>query len=979
MRPPLVQVDKGFEGNAEVEGRGVKRKAGGHLGANSMGERHRAWLGRSSGSVLPQSWRPQKRYRVSARRWCKNIDLQLRTTTTVPGLSFFCPSFGTSPWTPAEWERWPLLQIAMDQGSDGMAAMHALRYGFHMNISPHFDSSHGAHKDYDAAISAVGLRQFMILFLISVNLPHGPWRNDERWHQLRAAMRDHYAASSAGECVLFQQLAGRMWHELGAAGHQWPSERPREEEVWAFLQDREFGAKKDRRIDMCRFLASLSSARKALGTWSVDLFERTFLALEHDYLQGRRFAKLLVKAAPEGEPDQDAAMSTNPVKAGIDDRALRSCAQNAVAISVVFLSDYDNFKTLQVIVQLSRPLEVWHSWQDKLLRSAKESMTYLVSMATGGFYGHVVDILKVLASERFLVEVGFEYKDKQDVPMNDLVFEQDERADLAGQYALSLVFARQRRCLHLFAGWPHGMAAILEEGFADSTVECFMRDLEIYKGIESMTDRPKKLQKIFSRHTFQCTDNKQFIAGLEAEGGKATPKLMDFVRRRCTGIVSTQLIEDQFKAQKTDGIVRGSKGFRKPEVSFARVLRSKVCESRHSYSIVDYEVSANSIGDRLGRKCFEVQDSELSMNLSGIASTSPSPTWWSPAASNVNVPVADLFLLRSCSSSLGGLRSVEGAWTGQLLDVRHRLLVKVSDGASESIFIAGHFFQDSAVLVWPVLAHTVPAYPQTTWYEPDTSVTTPSFIAVTSLNSLGMTAVSFKWKSWLAQLKEFPNAAGKWGPRIRLFAEGPFESLLVVAAKRAFWTLPRSLLQDIASDQGIDIGQATNAFETVAALSSSILGCDQATATRVCHQRLLLLDQETAYSRDLLEIDEAIEVLDKNDHKTVKAEKTSAERAQCQRRDFAEAYKAAAARHLPRPRAVAKRGAKAPPPMPDVIQQSEAKKFIPPAPRFGGGSLPATKIGMGTTNHIVGAALSGATTANPSPSGCASGPFGPST
>eukprot|EP00969_Alexandrium_andersonii_P037039 1622766-Alexandrium_andersonii.AAC.1 len=82
----------------------------------------------------------------------------------------------------------------------------------------------------------------------------------------------------------------------------------------------------------------------------------------------------------------------------------------------------------------------------------------------------------------------------------------------------------------------------------------------------------------------------------------------------------------------------------------ARVLKSKVCEKRHKYAPVHYDVAAVSLGERLSRDCFEVKTAKLSMECTDCASTSPSPSWWSPSATNVNCPVADLFLLRQCDA-----------------------------------------------------------------------------------------------------------------------------------------------------------------------------------------------------------------------------------------------------------------------------------------------------------------------------------------
>ena len=58
-------------------------------------------------------------------------------------------------------------------GSDGLCAVHGLLYSFKLNIIPHYDPSHGCHRDFDMALKGMGLKQ-MWVFAIDAFQP-APW------------------------------------------------------------------------------------------------------------------------------------------------------------------------------------------------------------------------------------------------------------------------------------------------------------------------------------------------------------------------------------------------------------------------------------------------------------------------------------------------------------------------------------------------------------------------------------------------------------------------------------------------------------------------------------------------------------------------------------------------------------------------------------------------------------------------------------
>ena len=70
--------------------------------------------------------------------------------------------------------------------------MHSLEYHFNLNITRNWDYSHGCNKDLHLALRETKLFDFILLFMVSANVLHGPDKDDQRWHEVRDAMRVAY-------------------------------------------------------------------------------------------------------------------------------------------------------------------------------------------------------------------------------------------------------------------------------------------------------------------------------------------------------------------------------------------------------------------------------------------------------------------------------------------------------------------------------------------------------------------------------------------------------------------------------------------------------------------------------------------------------------------------------------------------------------------------------------------------------------------
>jgi len=157
---------------------------------------------------------------------------------------------------------------------------------------------------------------------------------------------------------------------------QWTKDIPLEQEVWEHCKATDPFSRKGYQLNLNRFQGVIEVAEEwTLPRWSIDLWERTFVALEEDMLKGKGVAKLFLRPGPmEGVGGSG---STSNEGVSLEDGSLRSCLQNSLVISTFFLADSLNKRRLQIIVSIAKHLRRWHSQQSTDLRSADASPEFM--------------------------------------------------------------------------------------------------------------------------------------------------------------------------------------------------------------------------------------------------------------------------------------------------------------------------------------------------------------------------------------------------------------------------------------------------------------------------------------------------------------------------------------------------------------------------------------------------------------------------
>lgn len=432
----------------------VAKEAGSNAEAQALVDdsrkRARAWLRKDADG----KWRPRKRHRCSACEWLRATDNALRVSTGGGGLAdFAAPSIG--PHLPAV--RWPLLVVAADRGSDGVAASNYAKRELQLNMEFVGDPSHDANNDMVNAVQRAGLWPHEALMLAVYNTPHGPWCEDARWRQVLAGLEDLREFQTSSDCPLFEALSPGMLKDSGdpALSHSFDVA----ELLWERCFEASPWAKKGCKINASRFMTCVRRAREEDANWNFRLFGYLYIALECDMLRGSAFKQLVVPEALVNDGGEETLLRRDTP----DEKMLRSACANALVVSVVMLGDPDNQARQRIITATCHELDMWHMAQNRLLRTTVVSGDWLQNQMAGEY----IDVLKrtveafrepakhaqvgLMTTQRDILEAGLG-------PSHASVARDNELVSTWGALVLELIGARLRRNVEWLGGGGGGVA-----------------------------------------------------------------------------------------------------------------------------------------------------------------------------------------------------------------------------------------------------------------------------------------------------------------------------------------------------------------------------------------------------------------------------------------------------------------------------------------------------------------------------------------
>jgi hypothetical protein len=821
------------------------------------------------------------------------LDAQFAVSSGHGGLSFFQYDSTDPHWDMRNWRRWPSVNFGMDMDATNMSASFACEYYFHLNSGTVCDYAHGCNRDTNGCIEKVGLKNFWLCYLISMNVPFGrPDDEQARFLQLQAAM-GHCFKKHDHTMPLFQSMASRMTTAFRLKGHIFNPDLPHDQQLWSLLRDREWYKKVGGRVSLNRFQSGIQRLEEIEPEWVFDEFESVYCALEMDFLRGRSLAarlKLkpgLAESAPEG------GGTTNVRTITIEDRSLREVCANGVAIRAVTLSNQTNHRIVKIIGQACGLVKHWDGKQRQLQRSTYGTRTFVKEQVGGGFMAHLSSLVQTLSCRLTLQKAGFVSEKASAHALDQYeIASEDMFAEVHGNLVMTLTMMRLRRMLYLVSGWPFSMVEILNgDDQYNARTALFKADRDHFDELQA-ADKDDALMVMDKRHVMRKVRNMQYSAALDEVGSNPAAKF-DFeklIGEQAATMTPTLIVEETIGSMKNTRSVKQARKFRRPAASMAAALAQGVVDSRHKFDAVPMDRPVVRRSDVLPGTNFHPPVSASTIDWKkGVVSTVQTPPYHSPPAPLHGTSTADLFFFRAHSPHR--LDLAKQLWQGSMCTVGANIVFGIRDGGGIGMMnykwhYALFHFDNSCVLTWPGQWVKIPTG-NAEYFKFD-DIATPSVLPFTDVG--GVLATIITWRSYWWQEKTYPKA--NLSPAIRPIKHGKPIKFKELAARRAFFLMSWTDLSPFAELWNIDLSDCSSLFNVLFRMVKSILQCSDHEVMDILSLRLSADDINASFIDTVLEIDEALSLFEHTDLQEVKAQQQKASSGSTTRKAFGTEFKA---------------------------------------------------------------------------------------
>lgn len=329
----------------------------------------------------------------------------------------------------------------------------------------------------------------------------------------------------------------------------------------------------------------------------------------------------------------------------------------------------------------------------------------------------------------------------------------------------------------------------------------------------------------------------------------------------------------------------------------------------------------------------------MSFDYTSIASTSAQAGWWSPAASGLSAPHGDFELLRQAKQS-GGFHKLSDNWIAEVLGAATRVGIGLRTGGAWEWLFPLRALSRGALICWPAELIKLDGWLQ---MRPQPSATRIVLRGIFSAAPSDLQVVCFEWKPWVWQAKHFTakTVAGLL-PGVRAIVDKfGKQSLQHAGCRCAWWSLSRSTVADLAALFKIPFESGASLADLLWALAKDTLKLDDEHTLDTLYSRVARDSSDSEVASELLQLDEALEVVDHLDcrkvHDAQKEVKSGRERKEAFKADYT--ARAAKLRPPAHPAKKRKKDASASSsscsrlrwPEAHHITQPEARALIPPA------------------------------------------------
>ena len=163
----------------------------------------------------------------------------------------------------------------------------------------------------------------------------------------------------------------------------------------------------------------------------------------------------------------------------------------------------------------------------------------------------------------------------------------------------------------------------------------------------------------------------------------------------------------------------------------------------------------------------------------------------------------------------GDFGLLKHSWLGVVAAPKHFIAIGFKDSTNNgatSWFFGIFHWPKSSCLLWPVARRVVGNY---TFFEVDVTIKEPVVRPLFDLKSAAVAVSSYTWRSWLWQVHHLGDNARSLLPAIRAFADGEQCCFVTVAARNAFWDLPKSVVAAFAVYYELDVSPGATLLEAM--------------------------------------------------------------------------------------------------------------------------------------------------------------------
>ena len=287
----------------------------------------------------------------------------------------------------------------------------------------------------------------------------------------------------------------------------------------------------------------------------------------------------------------------------------------------------------------------------------------------------------------------------------------------------------------------------------------------------------------------------------------------------------------------------------------------------------------------------------------------------------------------------------ENASVGVCAQTSHKIILV--DVTTAEHYLAQVSMKDSSVIVWPVVRKLSKAKNgMNTFFEPNLTKREVTLLAVWNLKKFK--AIKIQWRSWAWQRRTLDHeVTDRMVPAIRAFQDGPVHEVFQFMCVICFGKLSRLVVENICKVAGEKFSSNQSFFQLLFEIIKRALNLDDGATLDIIAQRFVATEQEDDYAEQVLNIEEAVEVLEDQDIKVLNQERKHLPELREARDSFRTEYvdrrRLIPVPAAPAPKAVAGKkgkgkgkgkggggGGGARDDIPDDISQANAKFFLPP-------------------------------------------------